>query len=150
MEYVILNNGIKMPMEGFGVFQISDPKVCEQSVYDAIAEGYRLIDTAEVYGNEEAVGERLSVPLPMDLPQGKNCSSLLSCGYKTIKMCRRPLTALYIGLGLTISICICFISPWAIISELIEKWSKPIRTGNSELSVFATAILTFLLTSVKR
>lgn len=56
MEYVTLNNGVKMPMEGFGVFQVSDPQVCEQSVYDAIAEGYRLIDTAEVYGNEEAVG----------------------------------------------------------------------------------------------
>lgn len=43
-------------MEGFGVFQVSDPQVREQAVYDAIAEGYRLIDTAEVYGNEEAVG----------------------------------------------------------------------------------------------
>lgn len=56
MEYTTLNNGIKMPMEGFGVFQVADPKVCEQAVLDAIDSGYRLIDTAAAYGNEEAVG----------------------------------------------------------------------------------------------
>lgn len=56
MEYTTLNNGIKMPMEGFGVFQVPDPAVCEQAVLDAIASGYRLIDTAASYGNEEAVG----------------------------------------------------------------------------------------------
>ena len=56
MEFTTLNNGIKMPMEGFGVFQVPDPKVCEQAVLDAIASGYRLIDTAAAYGNEEAVG----------------------------------------------------------------------------------------------
>lgn len=56
MEFATLNNGIKMPMEGFGVFQVPDPKVCEQAVLDAIASGYRLIDTAAAYGNEEAVG----------------------------------------------------------------------------------------------
>lgn len=56
MEYTTLNNGIKMPMEGFGVFQVPDPAVCEQAVLDAIASGYRLIDTAASYGNEGAVG----------------------------------------------------------------------------------------------
>lgn len=56
MEYTTLNNGIKMPMEGFGVFQVPDPAVCEQAVLDAITSGYRLIDTAASYGNEEAVG----------------------------------------------------------------------------------------------
>ena len=56
MDYTILNNGIKMPMEGFGVFQVPDPKQCEQAVLDAISTGYRLIDTAAAYGNEEAVG----------------------------------------------------------------------------------------------
>lgn len=45
-----------MPMEGFGVFQVADPAVCEQAVLDAIDSGYRLIDTAASYGNEEAVG----------------------------------------------------------------------------------------------
>lgn len=56
MEFATLNNGIRMPMEGFGVFQVPDAKVCEQAVLDAIASGYRLIDTAAAYGNEEAVG----------------------------------------------------------------------------------------------
>lgn len=56
MEFITLNNGVKMPMEGFGVFQIPDPAVCEQAVLDAVASGYRLIDTAAAYMNEEAVG----------------------------------------------------------------------------------------------
>ncbi|OUN68265.1 2,5-diketo-D-gluconic acid reductase [Drancourtella sp. An57] len=56
MEYVNLNNGIKMPLEGFGVFQVPDPAQCKQAVLDAINSGYRLIDTAAAYMNEEAVG----------------------------------------------------------------------------------------------
>lgn len=59
MEFVTLNNGVKMPMEGFGVFQVPDPDQCEQAVLDAIATGYRLIDTAAAYMNEEAVGAAL-------------------------------------------------------------------------------------------
>lgn len=56
MEYVTLNNGIKMPLEGFGVFQVPDPAQCKQAVLDAINSGYRLINTAAAYMNEEAVG----------------------------------------------------------------------------------------------
>ena len=56
MEYVTLNNGIKMPLEGFGVFQVPDPAQSKQAVLDAINSGYRLIDTAAAYMNEEAVG----------------------------------------------------------------------------------------------
>lgn len=56
MEYVTLNNGIKMPKAGFGVFQVKDQQECIQAVVDAIEVGYRLIDTAQSYGNEEAVG----------------------------------------------------------------------------------------------
>lgn len=59
MEYVTLNNGVKMPVEGFGVFQIPEAAVCEQAVSDALAVGYRLIDTAAAYFNEEAVGAAL-------------------------------------------------------------------------------------------
>ena len=59
MEYVTLNNGVKMPLEGFGVFQVPDPAQCEQAVVDAVASGYRLIDTAASYGNETAVGEAI-------------------------------------------------------------------------------------------
>ena len=57
MEYITLNTGAKMPMEGFGVFQIPDAAECEQVVYDAIKTGYRLLDTAASYGNEEALGK---------------------------------------------------------------------------------------------
>lgn len=56
MEFVTLNNGVKMPLEGFGVFQVPEAAVCEQAVSDALAVGYRLIDTAAAYFNEEAVG----------------------------------------------------------------------------------------------
>ncbi len=57
MEYTTLNNGLKMPMEGFGVFQVRDKEECRQSVLEAIKAGYRLIDTAASYTNEDAVGE---------------------------------------------------------------------------------------------
>lgn len=52
MEYVTLNNGVKMPILGYGVYQITDPQQCEQAVVDAISVGYRLIDTAASYGND--------------------------------------------------------------------------------------------------
>lgn len=55
MEYVTLDNGVKMPQEGYGVFQIP-PEECERCVSDALSVGYRLIDTASSYGNEEGVG----------------------------------------------------------------------------------------------
>ena len=56
---VKLNNGVEMPVLGFGVFQVPDPNECERSVYDAIQTGYRLIDTAASYMNEEAVGKAI-------------------------------------------------------------------------------------------
>lgn len=59
MDPVTLNNGIRMPVAGFGVFQIPDPAECERAVVDAIGSGYRLIDTAASYLNEEAVGKGL-------------------------------------------------------------------------------------------
>ena len=59
MNYVTLNNGIKMPQLGYGVYQISNED-CERCVLDAISVGYRSIDTAQAYGNEEAVGSALS------------------------------------------------------------------------------------------
>ncbi len=59
MKKVVLNNGVKMPILGFGVYQIDNATECEQSVYDAITAGYRLIDTASAYMNEEAVGKAI-------------------------------------------------------------------------------------------
>ncbi|WP_073664089.1 aldo/keto reductase [Pseudomonas aeruginosa] len=65
MEHVTLNNGVVMPILGYGVFQIPDPQECERCVVEAIDTGYRLIDTAASYLNEEAVGRGIknaSVP----------------------------------------------------------------------------------------
>jgi diketogulonate reductase-like aldo/keto reductase len=59
MQTVKLNNGVEMPVLGFGVFQVTDLAECERSVIDAIETGYRLIDTAESYKNEEAVGNAI-------------------------------------------------------------------------------------------
>ncbi|MBG8555070.1 aldo/keto reductase [Hymenobacter guriensis] len=59
MQTVELNNGVKMPLLGFGVFQVPDPAECENSVLEAIKAGYRLIDTAASYMNEEAVGNAI-------------------------------------------------------------------------------------------
>lgn len=56
---VTLNNGVDMPLLGFGVFQIPDADECERAVSDALSTGYRLIDTAAAYGNEEAVGNAI-------------------------------------------------------------------------------------------
>jgi 2,5-diketo-D-gluconate reductase A len=59
MQKVVLNNSVEMPILGFGVYQITDAKECEQSVLEALHTGYRLIDTAAAYMNEEAVGKAI-------------------------------------------------------------------------------------------
>ncbi|MFA6083980.1 aldo/keto reductase [Mucilaginibacter sp.] len=59
MQKIKLNNGVEMPILGFGVFQVKDLDECERSVFDAIETGYRLIDTAQSYMNEEAVGKAI-------------------------------------------------------------------------------------------
>ena len=59
MDRTTLNNGIEMPLLGFGVFQITDQKICEESVLTALKTGYRMIDTAACYGNERAVGNAI-------------------------------------------------------------------------------------------
>ena len=67
MRTVTLNNGVEMPILGFGVFQIADPAECERAVSDALAAGYRLIDTAASYLNEEAVGRAIAASgIPRD------------------------------------------------------------------------------------
>ena len=60
MQFVTLNNGIQMPMEGYGVFRIADAVQCKEAVYAAIRTGYRLIDTAAAYLNEAAVGRAIA------------------------------------------------------------------------------------------
>ena len=59
MNYVTLNNGVKMPQLGYGVYQV-DPQEAERCVLDAIRVGYRMIDTAQAYQNEEGVGQAIA------------------------------------------------------------------------------------------
>lgn len=59
MQTVKLNNGVEMPILGFGTFQLTDPQACEESVYNALTAGYRLIDTAAAYENEAYVGRAI-------------------------------------------------------------------------------------------
>ena len=59
MQHLVLNNGVRIPVLGFGVFQIPDPTECERVVQQALAVGYRLIDTAQAYDNEAAVGRAI-------------------------------------------------------------------------------------------
>ena len=58
-EKCVLNNRVEMPILGFGVYQVPDPEECERSVSEAIQTGYRLIDTAAAYKNEQAVGNAI-------------------------------------------------------------------------------------------
>lgn len=78
MKTIQLNNGVEMPALGFGVFRLS-PAECERCVLDAIETGYRSIDTAQDYQNEEGVGAAISkCGIPRD-----NCSSPPRCGSAT-------------------------------------------------------------------
>lgn len=67
VNQIKLNNGVLMPQEGFGVYKIKDAKICEQAVSQALAAGYRSIDTAQAYGNEQAVGQAIKqADIPRD------------------------------------------------------------------------------------
>ena len=89
MEFLTLNTGAKMPLEGFGVFQIPEDQ-CEQVVYDAIKTGYRLLDTAAAYMNEEALGRGVARAIQTVLRPEKSCSLLPRSGCR-IRRLRIPL-----------------------------------------------------------
>lgn len=95
MQTITLQNGLKMPMEGFGVFQVRDKEECKRSVLDAIRAGYRLIDTAASYGNEDAVGEAVRRPSRRGSAPERSCLSPPKCGCRicrAMKRRRRPST----------------------------------------------------------
>ena len=89
-DYVILNNGVKMPRLGFGVYQIDDLAQTQQVVENGLEVGYRLVDTAQIYGNEQAVGDAL---VHSSIPR-EDISSLLKSGSISMAMIRlcKPLT----------------------------------------------------------
>ena len=81
MQKVTLNNGVEMPQVGYGVFQVS-PDECERCVSDALKTGYRMIDTAQAYHNEEGVGP-LSEKAAFRV---RNCFLYLRSGFQTMAM----------------------------------------------------------------
>jgi diketogulonate reductase-like aldo/keto reductase len=83
MQNIVLNNGVEMPILGFGVFQVPDAKECEKSVLDAINTGYRLIDTAAAYMNELNPGDHL--------PKVKTTFSKMNYLFQLLKNIRNPL-----------------------------------------------------------
>lgn len=77
MQHVVLNNGLEMPILGFGVFQMTDLEECERSVHDAIQTVYRLIDTAASYGRwQYTLGDSSWTGRPAELATGKRGSRL--------------------------------------------------------------------------
>lgn len=152
MEFVTLNTGAKMPLEGFGVFQVPDPKECEDSVYSAIKVSYRLIDTAQAYMNEEAVGkavaraiadglttrEELFITTKVWVSNMKNEDT----AYESIKVSLAKLGLDYIDL-------ILLHQPMATILLHTEVLSRLTRKGLSRLSVFPISILRSLQTSAR-
>ena len=126
MEYVKLNNGVDMPLLGFGVYQIA-PEICEQCVLDAIETGYRLIDTAAAYMNEQAVGAAIR---SSSVARGELFVTtklwVQDAGYDGTKR------AFYRSLdrwGWSISIFISFINRWEIITEHGGHWRNSIKKG---------------------
>lgn len=91
MEYLTLNTGAKMPLEGFGVFQIPDAQQCEQVVYDAIKTGYRLLDTAAAYMNEEALGKGVARAIADGLTTREELFIPPRCGSRIRRQRRRPM-----------------------------------------------------------
>lgn len=148
MEYITLNNGIKMPIEGFGVFQVPDAKQCEQAVLDAIESGYRLIDTAAAYMNEEAVGAAIK-------KSGVKRNDLFittklwvqDASYEGAKeafeVSLKKLGLEYLDLYLIHQPMGDYMGAWRARRNSIKK-------ASSVPSVFATAIPMYCLTSVKQ
>ncbi len=79
MEFVTLNNGIIMPQMGYGVYQVT-PEECERCVSDALSVGYRMIDTAQAYHNEEGVGQAIKKAALT----GMSSSLSARCGFQTM------------------------------------------------------------------
>ena len=130
MEYVTLNNGLKMPIVGFGVFRVPDKKECEESVYQAIKAGYRLIDTAASYTNEDAVGAGVKRAIEEGVCTRKDLL-LLRCGYKkTMKLQRKQLMHRLKKVVWVIWIYIFYIKRWVIILVHGELWKMRIKKEN--------------------
>ncbi|MBR0140143.1 MAG: aldo/keto reductase, partial [Firmicutes bacterium] len=102
MTYITLNNGVKMPVLGLGTYKLSDPEVCKSCVLEAIRAGYRLIDTADDYGNEEAVGAGIRAALDQGLVKREELFVTTKVWFKNFgtEDCRKALERSFKKLGL--------------------------------------------------
>ncbi len=102
MERKRLNNGVEMPMLGFGTFQVTDLEVCRRSVLEAIRAGYRLIDTAQIYRNEEAVGDAVRDAIAEGLVAREDLFIVTKVWFRSFETedCRSSLEASMQKLGL--------------------------------------------------
>ncbi len=135
MEYVTLNNGIKMPVLGYGVYQVSNEE-CERCVLDAISVGYRSIDTAQAYGNEEAVGNAIK---KCGVPRGELFITtkvwISNGGYEkakaSLKESLRKLQTEYIDLALIHQPFNDYYGTWRAMEEAYkEGWIRAIGVSN--------------------
>ena len=145
MRYITLRNGVKMPQLGYGVYQVSQ-EACEQCVLDAVAAGYRSIDTAQAYGNEEAVGsaiekcgvprEELFITTKVWISNAGERKAGESIG-QSLANCARTMWIF----------CWC-ISRSAIITAPTARWKKHTGPAKPGRSAYPTSIPTALRISV--
>ncbi len=126
MEYVTLNNGVKMPILGYGVYQ-TPPEDTERCVLEAIQTGYRNIDTAQAYGNEEGVGNAIEkCGLPREDLFITTKVWITNAGYEkakaSIEESLKKLKSDYIDLLL-------IHQPFGNYTELTVQWKKPTKQG---------------------
>jgi len=137
MEYITLNNGVKMPMLGFGTFKAAGED-CSNSVTEAIRAGYRMIDTAEAYGNEKDVA-RASLPR---VSTGRNFSwSRKSSSVLMITRVSRYSIPWKILRLITWTWCCCT-GPSETITQHGGSWKSSMKRERSAPSAFPTSILT--------
>ena len=135
MEFVTLNNGVKMPLEGYGVFQVTDPAECERVVLEAIAAGYRLIDTAAAYMNEEGVGRAIKA---CGVPREELfITSKLWVQDASYEGAKQAIQASLSKLGVDY---LDLISRWAIMSVRTVRWKKRTKRERCARSVSAICI----------
>ena len=133
MEYQTLNNGLKIPTIGFGVFRVPDKKECEESVYQAIKAGYRLIDTAASYTNEDAVGAGVKRAIEEGVCTRKDLfitSKMWVQDMKNYETAKKAIDASIEKAVWVIWIYIFYIKRWVITLVHGELWKMRIKKEN--------------------
>ena len=150
MKNMKLNNGVEMPMLGFGTYQVTDPEECKNSVLTAIRAGYRLIDTAVAYGNEEAVGAGIKAAIDEGLATREELFITTKMWFRSFETedCRAAMEASFQKLGLTYIDMVLLHWPygnvyaaWRVLEEYYEAGKiRAIGVSNMEADRFIDLI----------